>query len=423
MGTRGVPQLPTAQPGSAGGQNSNMAIAINAALVAAGAWFNVTNYASLSAALADISSNGGGVLYIPGGTTVSVSSSFTPPANTWIVGDGESSIIAQSTTGSITIANSNAHCGYLNFAINYTSQGTGPGGNNPTTGGIAIYSTAWPIHIDNVRINNAYIGVELNNTNIQVMNNLWIQDPTYAGVFCNAGQVNMTATNCSVIQSTAGVLCSQAGWYFWGFNQGHSMVNCTCYGAAGRGFWARSSTGSSGQNVNLNFNHMIDCWFDSTTLDACWIDYSYSNSFICNEYSGGRGSPGGHGFVLAGGDANSIIGCQFQGSGNSGLLLGSSHPVHTTITGNQCIGNNVNAGSQYGIYVSAGVTDFSITNNVCGSSQSTGAFFGTQTNPIFVATGASNRYIITGNLITGDNTNNTVSDGGSGGSKQVTSNF
>jgi hypothetical protein len=402
------------------------------------AWYNVNAYAgSLQAAVNAAGAAGGGVVYIPGGTTVALGGTpVTMPSsgNVWIVGDGWSSIITQ-TAGAIAINNTTGAGGsggfgsnnnaFVNFAIEYTAQGTGPGGNTPTTGGIGIFnSTGWPATMFGLKITNAYIGILCGGNpstagNIAIIDGCWIWDATFAGVFLYDA-TNVQVTNTRVLASGANlnIAFSAACFYLWGSNAGHVFENSSAYGAAGRGLWARTSSGGA-PSTNFSYSSITDCYFDSAALDGMWIDFPSLITIRGCEFSSGRGNAqnvnytGGHGFVCGGGasqgDSNTIVGNYFVGCGNSGLVLGSGH---TTVTGNIAAGNNVNNSGSSGIVVDANVSDFTLTGNICGSSQATGAFFGIQVYAIVVGAGSGTRYSIANNMLSGTTTNDAVNDQG-----------
>jgi hypothetical protein len=107
------------------------------------------------------------------------------------------------------------------------------------------------------------------------------------------------------------------------------------------------------------------------------------------------------------GDAT-IRGCQIA---NVPYGIQIDAGVNTIITENQIYGSSGSA-----IQISANVTDFSIIGNALGTSE----VWGFNTGSVTVATGASNRYVITLNNINGSGA---ISDGGSGASKSVVNNY
>lgn len=78
-------------------------------------------------------------------------------------------------------------------------------------------------------------------------------------------------------------------------------------------------------------------------------------------------------------------------------------------------------GTFHGINIGPNVTDFVITGNQCGTDPNLGAG-NNQGWGIIVNAGASDRYIITGNLVSGNVTGGVV-DGGAGVNKTIASNF
>ena len=89
------------------------------------------------------------------------------------------------------------------------------------------------------------------------------------------------------------------------------------------------------------------------------------------------------------------------------------------------IDGNLISGNKTGVNIGAGVSDFSITNNVIAA----GSFPGNSFGGVYVAPGASNDYVIAGNRACGNGGNNGcgttagVIDNGAGANKIVTNNL
>jgi hypothetical protein len=358
-------------------------------------WFNVNNYASLAAALT--AASGKGFVYIPGGTTVSISSAVTCPQNTGIRGDGASSLISVTTASSNGINVPNANCLLFDFAITYTSQGTSTGA--------AVYITnnngdAAPPIINNVLINNPYVGLFFSGVNGGVASNTTIVNPTYAGVeFASASNIELT--NVNSISSPTATYTSEASLYFTGTSSGVHVTGGEWYGASGYALYiAASSVG----------NLITNAYFDSSSLGSLVNSTSFL-SLIGDWFSAGRTGGGYPGLAIGSSDSVTVQGSQFFNNGAAGLQI-KVGSTRTLVNGNTSSGNGITApGNSFGYFVEAGTTDFNISNNSAGSNS-----FG-----IYVGTGAANRYTITNNLVGGNTVG--VADGGSGASKTVTGNW
>lgn len=131
--------------------------------------------------------------------------------------------------------------------------------------------------------------------------------------------------------------------------------------------------------------------------------------------------PGGNhltsGFEL---NRSSIIeGNLIDGQGHIGIILQNVESAGHHLSGNTIKngGSGGSGGDRVGIRVNAGVTDFSITDNIITDDQGTP----TQQYGIRVMTGASDRYNITNNRLT-NNVVSQLTDGGTGTTKTVAGN-
>ena len=358
-------------------------------------YYNVNNYVSLAAALTAAAGNGS--VYIPGGTTVSLSGSVTIPANTGIIGDGAASVIQQNSVSSSTILMPNANTWCRNFNIVYGAQGTS-GGGTPA----GIYNTAvgqtW---IDRVNILKPYIGIYWNNANFSYASELSVTNATYIGVNI-ASSANVFIKYVGAANTTtqdlgqSPVYTSNAGLYIYGTTSGCVIDGFESYGASGYAlYYSASGVG----------NNIRNSYFDSGSSGSI-IGTASNLSIIGSWFSGGRVSPYYAGLLIDGGTNITLTGNTFYSCGADGLWINAGTGI--TITGNLACNNGTKV-TKHGIEVSPNVTDFSITNNVCNNNTGYG---------IIVNSGASTRYTITGNSIYP----NLLSDAGSG-TKTVSGNY
>ena len=117
-----------------------------------------------------------------------------------------------------------------------------------------------------------------------------------------------------------------------------------------------------------------------------------------------------------------IQGTRVFGNAQHGILVNAG--TNTKVTDNIiCVNSVASSGSYNGVTVAANINSFTISGNSVGltpTSSSSGQSYG-----IYVSAGTSDYYIIQGNLGQGTtgNVNGTYSDNGSGGNKSVTGNI
>ena len=227
-----------------------------------------------------------------------------------------------------------------------------------------------------------------------------VQNATSIGVNLSSA-ANVLLTNVSAANTVTNTFTSTASLYIFGNTTGCIIQGGEWYGASGQALFY-SSTGPG--------NFIKSAYFDSGSTGA-EIATASLLSITGSWFSNGRTGGGFPGLQITAGDSITIQGSIFDNSGNDGLLITGG--THIVVTGNEANNNGVTTAGKHGIEVAANVTDFNITNNIAVGN----AGFG-----IIVDTGTSNRYIITGNLIT-SNTGGGVSDGGSGASKTVSGNW
>jgi hypothetical protein len=105
-----------------------------------------------------------------------------------------------------------------------------------------------------------------------------------------------------------------------------------------------------------------------------------------------------------------------------GLALGVAGGSGYVVTGNQIINSGFGTPASLidGIYIAAGVSDFTIVGNKVVDNQTTL----TMRFPIVILAGASDRYVITDNILTPSNRpTNPISDGGTGVHKIIQNNL
>jgi hypothetical protein len=255
---------------------------------------------------------------------------------------------------------------------------------------------------------------------------------------------NSRVTNVQVINSAGGINIAVAG-------RGSRVDHCTVTGMGidlgterGYGIWAcggdlvfvehNSITGTGIDAIGIggpgsiaNANHILGCHCYAGGPGGQLAVYANLNSgagiVVSNNFVGQGGSPLSGGIELNGNNVtvtgNTVVDQYMGGIGNDppGVGWGGNGLV---ITGNTVVNVGLAGGGGYdGIVIAAGTTDFVIVGNRVSDDQPTP----TMRWAIAVTTGASDRYVIAGNLL-GPNSdvNNGITDGGTGTIKVIAGN-
>lgn len=161
------------------------------------------------------------------------------------------------------------------------------------------------------------------------------------------------------------------------------------------------------------FCKFTNVFFDSAdsgvTLDKS-ADFRFTSCWFSNRP--------GNGVTVAQCYDVSFVNCDFVNCGSSGAVLSNSAQKGVQFIGCSFISNNSQNNASNGLTVFAGVSDWSMIG--C---QANNTIFNTtlQGYGLFVAAGASDRYVISGNNFTG-NFIGAVSDGGTGTNKRISAN-
>jgi hypothetical protein len=168
------------------------------------------------------------------------------------------------------------------------------------------------------------------------------------------------------------------------------------------------------------------CQFMSTYFNDGWqqdlISTGYDLSFVECEWSNGAKPGGDNGLGIVGGDLMKFTNCDFVICGSHGCLV-QAGVTNTSFVDCSFIGNSQLAGSgaSSGLVFGANATDFIVKGCIAKNDTNISAT-ANQKFGILVSSGTSDRYIISGNLVS-TNVTGGVSDGGSGVNKSVTANF
>ena len=189
------------------------------------------------------------------------------------------------------------------------------------------------------------------------------------------------------------------------------------------------TTGASSYTFGARpaYNRFVNVYFDSSAKGSI-IDKSVMTEFIGSWFSGGRTGSGYPALEILSGDSLSFTGTEFFNSGAAGAQVDvNAHRItFSNVTAND---NSVTAGSgaSPGILIMAGASDFSVigskgSNGLVPANVSNNNPPGQQSYFVQVQVGASDRYVISGNLV-GGNVKGGVSDGGTVKIKIIQGNF
>lgn len=163
------------------------------------------------------------------------------------------------------------------------------------------------------------------------------------------------------------------------------------------------------------YSRFSQCFFDSC-LAASVIDNSRNLSLSDCWFSN---RPGG-GLSITGSRDVIFTNCSFINNHQYGCLVGAGSTQVRFMACSFDSNGQASAGAGWdGVAIAAGVTDFSVIGCFAGNG---GRFAATQGTGISVEVGASDRYVIHGNLVTGNLTSGTF-DGGTGVNKLIAGNY
>lgn len=165
------------------------------------------------------------------------------------------------------------------------------------------------------------------------------------------------------------------------------------------------------------FCRFSNCYFDSCTNGANVskvVEFKFTQCLFANRP--------GNGCLVDTVDGVVFTSCEFVYCGQHGCLV-TSNAKRTKWIGCEFISNSSQGANTYhGLTIGAGATDFVVQGCTASNSIPFVGFSGTQGWGILLGGGASDRYIIADNLISGNGTGG-VSDGGSGVNKRVANNY
>lgn len=286
-----------------------------------------------------------------------------------------------------------------------------------TSGDAIDVSSAFNGSVEDILVNNAWNSVHVNTTQALYISRVGSFFHKNCGVVCDGGNNNdVTFRDCFIDGELAGTPNAAFGLLLQDKNEGVNFDSCEVILCQ-----VILQTGASVYNAGLRpaYCRFTNCYFDSgisgtilnncveLTFTACWFD--------------AFGVGGTSGCTVAPQNSDCIVfqGCTFINAPQNGCVVNVG-AKRTVFTGCKFISNSNSSPNAFsGLVFAAGTTDFSVTG--CIFTNALG-FTGTQKFGVLVAAGASDRYIIKDNLVSGNATAG-VSDNGTGTNKVVEHNF
>lgn len=289
------------------------------------------------------------------------------------------------------------------MSVEYVSQGTS-GGDAFYFDGCA-YSKADGIYVFRANLGIAYA----NDANSHECAQIKLENCTTAGLSIN-NAFNITFSQGQVLNSDTTTLCLEGCIRLTNKVEGCNFTDVQTYQGV-NGLTMDADAYVFGQRPA--YNKFTACYFDAATANV--IQKSTEIDLI-NCWFSARPE---YGLYIEESDGIRINGGQAINCGKDGLLIGPNS-VRVSVIGFAARSNSVLTPNTYsGIAVAADVTDFLIQG--CTATNS-GITFGTQKYPIEIKAGASDRYNIVFNIISGNGAAG-VSDGGTGVDKKVDWNY
>jgi hypothetical protein len=315
-------------------------------------------------------------------------------------------MLLQATASSATFNITGSNTTVQELGIRYVTQGTS--GGNAIRVGVGFYNYFSDLYVDQ-----ADIALLMDSgANGVILQQFFFEDSTTSGIrVFNAA--NMLVTDGSILNGNTTTFCTAGAISLLDFVEGCNFVSVSIYQGV-RPLFTFASVYAQGSRPAYNKFH--GCYFDAGAGPAIVADCVEIDFTDC-WFSNGRGAAGA-GVELGLCDGIRFTGGQAINCGGHGAVIGAS-AKRVVFNGFAARGNSVDAANTYdGITVAANATDFVIegctaTNDV--------VVWGTQRYGVNVAAGTSDRYIITGNLLTGNGTGG-VNDGGSGTTKYISYN-
>lgn len=373
--------------GATGNGTTNDAAAINAAIAAA------TN---------------GGIIVFPPGTYYIGSTSLLLSAGKYMVGAGKHAttiLYDGPTMNAISVTNISSSWGISDLRMKQTGT--------PTAGAAINVDTASNGTIERVYFETVYSGLHTKNAQANRYLNLDFWTFQNYGIAMLGGNNDIFIENCFINGQTAGGLAGP-GTGLRLFDKAEAIM-CVNIEVILCNYALTTDSAANTFSLRPAYNRFFNCFFDSSTngvsLNNC-TNMEFTQCWTSNRPNSGM--------VVNTVDDVTFMNCSFINSANHGCLVQST-AKRVKFIGCKFISNSTaSAGTYHGLSIVGGTTDFVIQG--CTITNGLG-FSGIQGWGILVNAGASDRYIIADNLVTGNQQAAGVSDGGTGTNKRVANNY
>lgn len=359
----------------------------------------------------------GGQVFVPAGTYV-VSNTISLREGTQLVGAGPGSIlrVASGALG-INVLRIGDGSGTLSFAsvrdLKISSDGQ-------KTGGAAIVlNTAYRIWIERMAFEFQYRAVHIINSTIVWLHRCDIRDTKENAITIDSDFMQgfewyidrVLCDNPTVTNAGTGLM----------WNGGESLhVSHSNFQRFQNGFVVDPA---AGRESRFGFIDAMLCDFSSdnniritNTGSGNTIGLTFTNSW--------SGTATNYGILIDKPGAGLVQGVRWNGgkifhNGLAGVRFAGGQDVH--ISNSEIIANSQTvSAARHGVEIAAGQSDFSVIGCRIGGGFQQGD---TQGYAVLVDVGASDNYIITNNICTGNNNSPKISDGGTGSNKVVSGNI
>lgn len=357
--------------------------------------------AAWAAAKVRVAAAGGGRILMPPGLYRLTDDVDLDSVGIEVVGMGRRATRILQTNLSAKVFNiTGDYCAVRGVAIDY--DGT------PTSGATAIYSFGSFCTFEDFVILKAYRGVEIDQGVSNKVVNFDVRDYESIGVF--AHDLNDLFLHNFVLDAGNSTRGAVGGIRLEGKAEAVVVSN----GDVLSGVYALTMAASVyGLGTRPAYSRFSNVYFDSAANGAliersveidfanCWFSNRPENGAVVSECDGIRFSGGG------------AINCAKHG------MLVQASALRVAFRGFAARGNSTAGANTYsGIVFAAGATDFQVQGCQLGGALG----FGTQKYGVEIQAGASDRYVVADNLVSGNGTGG-VSDGGSGANKRVANNY
>jgi len=387
----------------------NVAGTLNGLSRASVRWFGATgngatdDTAAIQGTVNALSSPSGTSIYLPAGRyNISAAVNITA-SNVTFFGDGLNSTVlsvTKTTVGALNMTGSWCLC--YGFQIAYPSQGESQPAISSTGNGCEFHSFV---------IANCFGGVYVSNGSAQFFHDFQILDYLSFGFqFANVNDVYLNQFIMNAGNTTNGSL---GGLYF--FEKSEAIVvdnGDILFGS----YSTYCNVAKYGFGTTPAYCRFTNVYFDSSANGAEFNgcrDFTFTNCWFSNRPGSGCAIA-----PLLTCDGMTFVGCTFANSGGHGCIV-SSNAINTSFSTCKFISNNTQNSGCNGLSIGSNTTDFVISSCVAYNGMS---ISGLQGYGIFVASGVSNHYIVTGNKANG-NAVGGIADGGTGTDKIVTNNI